>query len=102
MILSVDASVPDLPNVVIHDRAVDAVCHGARLAGVGIIRSDNFKKDDTVVVLSRKNEFVGLGRALVPASEGSPGTPGLVIAPTTVFLQPGTYPRGWKKKTEER
>jgi predicted rRNA pseudouridine synthase len=100
MILSVDASVPDLPNVVIHDRAVDAVCHGARLAGVGIVRCDSFKKDDTVAVLSRKNEFVGLGRALVSSSEGGPKTPGFVIAPTAVFLEPGTYPRGWKKKTE--
>ncbi|WAC05466.1 MAG: RNA-guided pseudouridylation complex pseudouridine synthase subunit Cbf5 [Methanoregula sp.] len=100
MILSVDASVPDLPNVVIHDRAVDAVCHGARLAGVGIMRCDNFKKGDTVAVLSRKNEFVGLGRALVSSSEGSIGKPGLVIAPTAVFLKPGTYPRGWKKKND--
>lgn len=100
MILSVDASVPDLPIVVIHDRAVDAVCHGAQLAGVGIIRCDNFKKDDTVAVLSRKNEFVGLGKALVPSSEGCQKIPGFVIAPTAVFLKPGTYPRGWKKKPD--
>jgi predicted rRNA pseudouridine synthase len=100
MILSVDAAVPDLPNVVIHDRAIDAVCHGAQLAGVGIVRCDAFKKDDTVAVVSQKNEFVCLGRARVPSSEWSFGKPGLVIAPIAVFLKPGTYPRGWGKKTD--
>ena len=100
MILSVDAAVPDLPNVVIHDRAIDAVCHGAQLAGVGIVRCDAFKKDDTVAVVSQKNEFVCLGRARVPSSEWSAGKSGLVIAPIAVFLKPGTYPRGWGRKID--
>ena len=100
MILSVDAAVPDLPNVVIHDRAIDAVCHGAQLAGVGIVRCDAFKKDDTVAVVSQKNEFVCLGRACVPSSEWRLGKSGLVIAPIAVFLKPGTYSRGWGRKID--
>ena len=102
MIMSVDAAVPDLPNVIIHDRAIDAVCHGAKLAGVGIISFDPFKKDDSVVLLSRRREFVGLGRALVASSGFSPKKPGFVVAPVAVFLKPGTYPRGWEKKSERK
>ena len=97
MILSVDAAVPDLPTVVIRDAAIDAVCRGAHLAGVGVISMKEFRKGDTVAVLSQKNEFVCLGRALVPSTAFKPGDTGLVIAPTTVFLQPGTYSRGWTK-----
>jgi len=97
MILSVDAAVPDLPAVVIRDAAIDAVCRGAQLAGVGVISMKEFKQRDTVAVLSQKNEFVGLGRALVNSAAFKPGDTGLVIAPTAVFLQPGTYPRGWTK-----
>jgi tRNA pseudouridine55 synthase/H/ACA ribonucleoprotein complex subunit 4 len=97
MILSVDAAVPDLPTMVIRDAAIDAVCRGAQLAGVGIISMKEFRQGDTVAVLSQKNEFVCLGRALVPSTAFKPGDPGLVVAPTTVFLQPGTYPRGWTK-----
>jgi predicted rRNA pseudouridine synthase len=97
MILSVDAAVPDLPTVVIRDAAIDAVCRGAQLAGVGIISMKEFKKGDIVAVLSQKNEFVCLGKALVPSVSFKPGDTGLVIAPTTVFLSPGTYPRGWTK-----
>jgi tRNA pseudouridine55 synthase/H/ACA ribonucleoprotein complex subunit 4 len=97
MVLSVDAAVPDLPIVVIHDAAIDAICRGAQLAGVGVVSMKEFRQGDFVAVLSQKNEFVCLGRALVPSASFKPGDTGLVIAPTTVFLQPGTYSRGWTK-----
>jgi tRNA pseudouridine55 synthase/H/ACA ribonucleoprotein complex subunit 4 len=97
IILSVDSAVPDLATVIIRDTAIDAVCRGAVLAGVGVIRCDAFKKEQTVAVLSQKKEFICLGRALVPSNSFKPGDTGLVIAPTTVFLSPGTYPRGWTK-----
>jgi len=100
MIMSVDDAVPDLPNIIIHDRAIDAVCHGAKLAGVGVVSCDTFKKDDIVAIVSRYREFVGLGRALVSSSNFSPGKTGFVVAPVAVFLKPGTYPRGWKKRVE--
>jgi predicted rRNA pseudouridine synthase len=106
MILSVDAAVPDLPIVFIRDTAIDALCRGAILAGVGVVSCDEFKKDQTVSILSQKKEFVCLGKALVSSSSFKPGDTGLVIAPTTVFLQPGTYPKGWKtscsKKREKK
>ena len=101
MILSVDAAVPDLPTVVIRDTAIDAICRGAVLAGVGVISCDEFKKNQTVAVISQKKEFICLGRALVPSGSFKPGETGLVIAPTTVFLLPGTYPRGWTKSDKE-
>lgn len=101
MILSVDEAVPDLPTVIIRDTAIDAVCRGAALAGVGIIRNDEFKKGQTVAVLSQKKEFICLGRALIHSSSLKPGETGLVIAPTTVFLRPGTYQRGWTTSCKE-
>jgi tRNA pseudouridine55 synthase/H/ACA ribonucleoprotein complex subunit 4 len=106
MVLSVDAAVPDLPTIIIRNTAIDAVCRGAVLAGVGVISCDDFKKDQTVAVLSQKKEFICLGRALVHSSSFKPGETGLVIAPSAVFLRPGTYPKGWttscKEKSEDR
>jgi tRNA pseudouridine55 synthase/H/ACA ribonucleoprotein complex subunit 4 len=101
MILSVDAAVPDLPIVIVRDTAIDSICHGAVLAGVGVISCDEFKKDQPVAVLSQKKEFICLGRALIPSSSFKPGETGLVIAPATVFMPPGTYPRGWTKSCKE-
>lgn len=97
MILSVDAAVPELPAVIIRDSAIDAICHGADLAGVGVISCAEFAKGQTVAVLSQKNEFVCLGKTLVPSSAFKPGETGLVISPTTVFMAPGTYAKGWTK-----
>lgn len=97
LVVSVDAAVPELPLVVIREAAIDAICHGAALAGIGIISSMPFDKGGTVAVLSEKKEFVCLGEALVPSSSIVPGAPGLAIRPTAVFMQPGTYPRHWTK-----
>ncbi len=97
MIVSVDAAVPDIPTVVVRDTAIDALCHGAVLAGVGVVSCGEFRKDQIVAVLSGKREFIGLGKALAPSASWKPGTPGLFIAMTAVFLAPGTYPKGWKK-----
>ena len=97
MMVSVDAAVPNLPSVTVRDTAIDALCHGAALAGAGVIGYDEFKKDQIVAVLSQKREFIGLGKTLAPSTAWKPGTPGLIVAMTTVFMAPGTYPRGWKK-----
>ncbi|MCK9278989.1 MAG: RNA-guided pseudouridylation complex pseudouridine synthase subunit Cbf5 [Methanoculleus sp.] len=102
MILSPDAAAVDLPKVVIRDTAVDAICHGAVLAGVGITgKEGGFGKGETVAIMTGRGELVGLGKALVSSSTLKPGEPGLVIAPTTVLMQPGTYPRGWKAHAGE-
>jgi tRNA pseudouridine55 synthase/H/ACA ribonucleoprotein complex subunit 4 len=97
LVLPVDAAVPDLPVVVIRDTAIDAICRGAKLSGVGIISRDEFRQGQVVAVLSQKMEFVCLGKALVPSASFKPGDTGLVAAPITVFMAPGTYPLGWKK-----
>ena len=97
MIMSVDAAVPELPLLIIRDSAVDALCHGASLAGVGVISCMEFGKDQTVAVLTEKKEFVCLGQALMPSASFKPGETGLIVTPTTVFMAPGTYPRGWTK-----
>lgn len=98
MVLPVEAAVPDLKAVVIGDRAVDAVCHGAALAGVGVVELPSFRAGETVALVTRKGELVALARTLVPSEATAPGEPGLVAAPVTVFMPPGTYPRGWARR----
>jgi tRNA pseudouridine55 synthase/H/ACA ribonucleoprotein complex subunit 4 len=101
LILPVEEGVSDLPRVVVTDAAIDALCHGAILAGVGVIEMAPFQKKDTVAVYSKRGELVCIGEALVPASSFQPGEHGLVIAPRSVFMKPGTYPRYWKKGTRK-
>ena len=87
-----------IPTVTIRDTAVDALCHGASLAGVGITATDTFKKDADVAVMTAQGELVCIGRSLVPSDEIVPGATGIVVRPKMVIMQPGTYEKGWVTK----
>ena len=97
LIQSPKKALASLPKVILRDTAVDAVCHGAVLARQGVISYDEFGKGTVVVLTTSCGELVALGRPLVSSKEAGPLTCGLIISPSTVFMEPGTYPRGWKK-----
>ncbi len=99
LILPPSSAVQDLPRVVIGDRAVDAVCHGAALARAGVREHSAFRKNDMVALLTEKGELVGLGVALADAGMIVSLSSGLVVAPRVIIMERGTYPRGWKKAT---
>lgn len=99
MILPPETIAGGLPTLVVRDSAVDAICHGAALAGAGVVQQDAFGKGDVVAMLTLKGELVCIGEAIVSSSMVPPGTHGLVAAPRSVFLPPGAYPRGWRKKS---
>ena len=94
-------AVKDYPSIVIRDSAVDAITHGAALAGVGVIRRGAFGKRDPVVIKTQSGELVSIGEAILDSERVLPGKPGLVAAPRITFMHPGTYPRGWKSHREE-
>ena len=99
MIQPIEAGVSDHPGITIRGSAVDAVVRGAALAGVGVIRTDQFKKKDLIAIKTETGEFVGIGEALLDSTRIVPGKPGLVVAPRIMFMLPGTYPKGWKTHT---
>ena len=100
MILPVERAVAGIPALTIRDGAVDALCHGAVLAMPGIEESGRFRKGETVAVFTRKGELVCTAEAMVPSESIRPGGTGLVAAPRAVVMEPGTYPKGWTKRSE--
>jgi tRNA pseudouridine55 synthase/H/ACA ribonucleoprotein complex subunit 4 len=101
MILPMERAVADLPRLTIRDTAVDAVCHGASLAGVGVVKEGGtFSAGDPVSIFTQKGELVAVAEALTGSKNLLPGSTGLVAAPRAVFMSPATYPRGWKKRKE--
>jgi len=102
MILPMERGVADLPCITIRDTAVDAVCHGASLAGVGVVGSQGtFVSGDPVGIFTKKGELVAIAVARLAGDALSPGSTGLVASPRVVFMNPGTYPRGWRKRKKE-
>lgn len=99
MILPIERAVADLPSITLRDTAVDAVCRGARLAGAGVISFGRFSKGETVSFMTESGRFIGLGAARIESEKCVPGKHGFVATPKAILMDPGTYPRGWTKKS---
>lgn len=86
-----------LPEVIIKDSAVDAICHGAKLAAGGIVSlSKNIRKGDLIVIKTLKGELVAAGNSLYFADEIISADSGLVIDVNKVFMETGIYPMMWR------
>jgi predicted rRNA pseudouridine synthase len=96
MIRPVSEATLDQPSVIVRDTAVDAVCRGAGLAGIGILNNDRFSIHEMVAIKTADGKLIGIGEALQNSTAFKPGDHGLIVAPRTVFMKPGTYARGWK------
>lgn len=106
MILPVERLISEVPVIRIRDSAVEALCCGASLAGVGVLARENYRRDALVAITTEKNELVCIGKALVSSEEYKPGDTGLVAAPLAVVMKRGTYEKGWtthehKKETSD-
>src|SRR3989304_1259825 len=88
-----------LPKIVIRDNAVDALCHGAGLAapGVATLEGESEKRWPRAV-FSQKNVAVSFGVAQMKTLDILRAATGIVVTTDRVFMEPGTYPKGWKAK----
>jgi H/ACA ribonucleoprotein complex subunit 4 len=94
-----EALLSHLPAVTIRDGAVDAVCHGARLAVPGLVGIDSgIARGDRVAILSAKGEGVALGKAELTSDEMLELNQGVAVTPERILMPTGTYPKGWKTK----
>lgn len=81
------------PQVVVKDSAVDALAHGADLAAQGVLKvTHDFPAQATVILVTRKEELVGLGESLVSSEELSHRRSGWVVDAHQVLMEPGRYP----------
>jgi H/ACA ribonucleoprotein complex subunit 4 len=98
MIKPMEIALGTLPQIVIRDSAVDAVCHGADLAIPGIVKLDSMiEKTKPVALFSLKGEAVALGRALMTSREILDQEKGVAAKTERVFMERGTYPPMWKR-----
>jgi len=94
-----EALLSHLPAVSIRDGAVDAVCHGARLAVPGLVAIDSgIARGDRVAVFSAKGEGVALGKAELTSEEMLELNQGVAVTTERILMPTGTYPKGWKTK----
>ena len=97
VVLPVEAAVEHLPKLIVRDGAVDALCHGARLAAPGVLVVDTgISVGDLIAIFTLKGELVGLARATMDSRQIYEAEHGIVAKPERVVMSPGVYPRKWK------
>ncbi len=85
-----------LPKIVVKDTAVDALCHGADLAVVGITEVDqSIASGDLVALLTEKGEGIALAEAKMGTKEMVEAEQGIAADTSRVFMRPGIYPKVW-------
>lgn len=94
-----ESGLSHLPRIVIRDNAVDAVCHGAALAAPGVLTVESgIEKGDIVAIFTLKGEAVSFGKAQMKSNDILKAATGIVANTDRVFMEAGTYPKGWKAK----
>jgi H/ACA ribonucleoprotein complex subunit 4 len=64
--------------------------------------SNRVRKGELVALLTLKGELVAVGRSLMDYNEVLEASRGIVVEPVRVVLEPGLYPRGWKRGEQGR
>ncbi|HEX2066098.1 MAG TPA: RNA-guided pseudouridylation complex pseudouridine synthase subunit Cbf5 [Candidatus Thermoplasmatota archaeon] len=97
----VEAVTAHLNSITLRDSAVDAVCHGAPLAVIGVASLDaGIEVGEPIALLSLKGELVALAEAKMTSRQVLDDEKGIAATATRVVMRKGTYPRAWKKKAE--
>ena len=101
-VLPGEYSVCHLPKVVVRDSAVASIVHGASLAVPGVaMLHEGIRRGDTVALLTLKGELIGLAKAEMTSEEVLEAERGIAFKPTRVIMEPGLYPRMWKKREKQ-
>lgn len=97
-ILSMERLLDVVPQIVVRDSAIDALCHGANLAVPGVIEIDeDINVGEMAAVVSLKGEGVALVKMKIPSVEVIEKDTGICASLERVLMNKGTYPSIWKK-----
>ena len=75
-----------LPKCWIFDTTIESLTHGRDLAIPGISKLENFKKGETIAIMTLKGELVAVGEALMSGVEINSNEKGLAIEVKKVFM----------------
>ena len=103
MVVPFEMLLEPLPKIVLKDSAIDAICHGADLAVVGISKhEESIQKGQTIAFMSAKGEGVGLGIAQMGGDEMKRAREGIAARTDRVFMETGTYPKMWETGASQK
>ncbi len=98
-ILPIESALSHLPEIMVRDSAVDAICHGANLAASGVVQlQSGIKKGDLIALKTLKGEAIALMKSKLDSDAISKAKTGIVAETERVLMERGRYPSMWKTK----
>ncbi len=83
----IESALTYIPKCWIFDSTIESLSHGRDLAIPGISKLENFRKEETVAILTLHGELVAIGTALMSAVEINTKQKGLAIKTSKVFIE---------------
>ena len=83
----IENAIVHLPKCWILDTTIESLTHGRDLGVPGISKLNNFKKGETIAVLTLKGELVAIGEALMSGVEINTQEKGLAVKIKKVFME---------------
>jgi H/ACA ribonucleoprotein complex subunit 4 len=87
IIQPVEKALKYIPKCWIFDTTIPSVSHGRDLAIPGISKLENFRKGETVALMSLKEELIAIGEALMSGVEINTHNKGLAVKVKKVFVE---------------
>ncbi|MBD3192253.1 MAG: RNA-guided pseudouridylation complex pseudouridine synthase subunit Cbf5 [Candidatus Heimdallarchaeota archaeon] len=98
IVLPMEEGMSHLPQIVVRDNAIGAICHGANLAAPGVVKlHQDIKRGSVVLLKSLKGEGVALAKAKKNADEILESNHGIIANTQRVLMPRETYPKLWKE-----
>ncbi len=89
----IENAITHLAKCWVFDTTIPSLTHGRDLAIPGISKLENFRKGETVAILTLNNELIAIGEALESAVYINTNDKGLAIKTKKVFLDPQPSPQ---------
>ncbi|KAG0440606.1 H/ACA ribonucleoprotein complex subunit CBF5 [Dictyocoela muelleri] len=88
------------PRIIVKDSCVEAICHGAQLSVKGILRYDNFKPKDQIVLVTTKGEAIAICEAEIHSNSLQLVDSFFVCKTVRVIMERGLYKKIWSIKKD--
>lgn len=92
IIQPIENAVTHLPKVWVMDSAIKSICNGQDIAIPGIVKFNNFEKDQLIAIMSLKDELIGLGKVLMDYHQIRNNNKGIAIKTEKIIMPVETYP----------
>ena len=92
ILIPIEFTIDHVKKVFIKDSAIEAICNGAPLYPVGIVRiQEGIVEGEMVAIMSLKNELVAIGIAKMNSKKMFEGKKGIAVRVDRVIMKKGTY-----------